>query len=196
MKKEQISKEDKLFIKFKENDDQKSFIELFKKTDSWLFRMILKLVGDRAKADDILQETWYKAIKNKENFDPGKGKFNNYIYKIAKNEVLQFLRHKDRSRVIFDNTFDLVINPDRIQEMQELGNIIRDTIANMDNPNIQDALMMFYFADMRVEEIANSMDTKEHNVKNWLSRGRAELEKELRKHKEFISIYNTISKII
>lgn len=62
----------------------------------------LSLTTNSEDAEDLVQETYYKAIKNKEKFiDPTNLKA--WLYKIMKNTYINSYNRKSRSRNIFDS---------------------------------------------------------------------------------------------
>lgn len=184
--------EDDLFLAYRDENDIESFNRLFKMTKPWLFGMIYRITGEKDAAEDILQETWVKMIEQAERYNPAKGKVKNYVFTIAKNKALQWKAGEKR----FDRSKDLdtgkSVDPDKEYEMSELGEIIRTEISKLKNKNHIDSMLMFYFADLEVVEIAKRMNTGEQNIKNWLKRGRDKIEMKLKKHKEFNAIYETV----
>jgi len=51
-----------------------------------------RLCGDRDQAEDIAQEAFIKAFNNLRNFKPAQSKFSTWLYKIATNKAIDYLR--------------------------------------------------------------------------------------------------------
>jgi RNA polymerase sigma-70 factor (ECF subfamily) len=49
-----------------------------------VFNFILRYTGNRARAEDLLQETWLKVVRNAKDYEP-KAKFTTWLYTIARN---------------------------------------------------------------------------------------------------------------
>src|SRR6187431_1841135 len=61
-----------------------------------------RLVGDRMEAEDIAQKSFIKAYQKLAVFDSEKGRFSTWLYKIATNEALDYLRKTKRVVVTED----------------------------------------------------------------------------------------------
>lgn len=66
-----------------------------------IYRLALKMLGNPQDAEDILQETFIKVFKHLEKFD-GRSSLSTWIYRIAVNEALMFLRKKHPEFVSID----------------------------------------------------------------------------------------------
>ena len=65
-------------------------VDQYSKPLYWKIRSIVLSHDD---SDDVLQNTFLKAWKSLDSFQ-GKSKFSTWLYRIAINEALDFLRHK------------------------------------------------------------------------------------------------------
>lgn len=116
-------------------------------------------------AEDIVHEVFLKIIeidkKNKLNL---KGKnLKNFIYKIARNMILNDLkRRKKKKRDIFEN--DL---PQEFIE-NELQAIIADCINNIENEKIRQIAHLKYFEEMKIKDISYVLKIKEGSVKYYI----------------------------
>ncbi len=181
--------EDELFIEFKEHNDVQSFNKLFFLINSWLFKVIYRIVADKALAEDILQDTWKNVITNKHRFDPKIGSFNNYIFTIAKNNSLKwknkdarhiFLKINDKER---RNIKEEAINPDEGIMIKESNLMIRSAISTL-KKDYKDAILLYYFGELSILEIATKLSKPENTIKTLLVRGREKLSKQLAKQEE------------
>lgn len=75
------------------NGDRNEFSRLVEKYSGKLYRLGLKMLGNPQDAEDILQETYVKAIRGIKNFD-GRSRVSTWLYRIAVNEALMHLRRK------------------------------------------------------------------------------------------------------
>lgn len=122
---------------------------------------IRKMVVDHDDADDLVQETFIKVYKNIDNFREA-AQLYTWIYKIATNECLSFLRKKKRRYFlpIHDVAEELTQKLDQAPNID--GNEIEIKLqkALLKLPDKQRMVFnMKYFDEMKYEEIAKITDT-------------------------------------
>lgn len=76
-----------------QNGDRAEFSRLVDTYSGHIFRLGLKMLKNPQDAEDILQETFIKAYKALPNFE-GRSKISTWLFRIATNEALMFLRRK------------------------------------------------------------------------------------------------------
>ena len=76
-----------------QNGDRAEFSRLMDTYSGHIFRLGLKMLKNPQDAEDILQETFIKAYKALPNFE-GRSKISTWLFRIATNEALMFLRRK------------------------------------------------------------------------------------------------------
>ena len=88
-----MSLSDKQLISNYLSGDENSLELLIKRYLKYIYNFIYKNVGDQASAEDITQEVFIKVWKNIRKFDQKKN-FKPWIFQIAKNASVDFLRKK------------------------------------------------------------------------------------------------------
>jgi RNA polymerase sigma-70 factor (ECF subfamily) len=78
---------------------------MIKQYQKRLYWHIRKIVIDHDDTDDVLQNTFIKAWKGMENFKED-SKLYTWLYRIATNESISFLRHKKLTNLISMNTVE------------------------------------------------------------------------------------------
>jgi len=68
-----------------------------------LYRTALRLTHDRVEADDLVQETWLRALQHFDQFDPGSN-CRAWLVTILRNAFLNRLRRRGRERLESDMT--------------------------------------------------------------------------------------------
>ncbi|WP_271711530.1 RNA polymerase sigma factor [Marinigracilibium pacificum] len=128
---------------------------------------IRKMVLDHDDADDITQDTFIKVYQNLDKFR-GDSELFTWIYRIATNECLHFLRRKKRT-----NFFSLSNNNVGLENILTSGQYIDGDEVEI---KLQKALLklpdkqrlifnMKYFDDLSYEEIAKITDTSVGGLK-------------------------------
>lgn len=144
-------------------------IERFKNR---VFTVCYRVIGNIEDAKDISQDTFIEIyMKLKTLQDPRK--FSVWIYKIAVNKSINFLRKKRRLFLFSEaNSF--------VTEEKNKDIIKRDTInflLSRLTPDHRTVLVLFYIEDKTIKEIASILDITESAVKMRLTRAREKLKK-------------------
>jgi len=149
------------------------FSYLVRRYEKGLFRMVGNLV-DPAQVEDVVQETFIAAFAHICRFDPERGSFCAWLYRIARNLALN-ARKKKRDRPLPE---DLVIvderTPDRNAQQNE---IFRRLDRALEELRFQDRVI-FVLADLEglpYAEIARIEGLRLGTVKSRLARTRARL---------------------
>lgn len=78
-----------------QNKDERALSLLYDKYSGAINSVILKMIKDEGEAQDLLQETFITVWDKADQYDSDKGRFYTWVYRIAKNKVLNVLRKKD-----------------------------------------------------------------------------------------------------
>lgn len=166
-----------------------AFRELLARYERPVFSLVYRMVRDRALAEDLAQEAFIRAFNAIGTYKP-RYKFSSWIFKIANNHTIDYLRKRKLDTVSIDGspharTSDeeaqtrLVVEsqeeaPDRYVEARELGTQIEEAIGRL-RPEYRSAVLLRHVEGYTYEEIADIMDLPLGTVKTYLHRARAEL---------------------
>lgn len=123
----------------------------------------LKVIGDRTAAEDVLQETFWRVWRSARTFEPQRGSFTSWLFRIARNLAIDAFRRRNvRPMEIIsaedpDSLLDQVSDPDMNVAEQAQSAIenrrVRNALANL--PRVQrQVIEMAYFFGMTRQEIA------------------------------------------
>lgn len=138
-----------------------AFHRLVKLYERKLYNHIRRMLVDHADTDDVLQQVFIKAWQNIEGFR-AEAKLGTWLYKIATNETLSFLRKKKRFLFlpIKDITHELE------QKLYQQNDIDADALqlvlqkAILTLPEKQRIVFnLKYFEEMKYEEMAEVLST-------------------------------------
>lgn len=76
--------------------DERVLTELYREHGQALMGFALRLVDDRAKAEDVVQETMLRCWKNLDAIDPARGNPRSYLFAVARNVVIDLWRAEER----------------------------------------------------------------------------------------------------
>jgi len=121
--------------------------------------------------DDIVQETYYKAIKYQKNYTLGTNP-RAYLNYIANNVVIDMYRTKKRKgfpeHIPAEEAYDLA---DTTPEMGELSDEMKNALNLLSPVNAQ-IMMLQYVLDYSIEEVALITNIPEGTVKSRMFRAR------------------------
>lgn len=140
-----------------------------------LLRLCFMYLKDKHLAEDAVQDTFLKAYCNYGTFDSGRGE-KTWITRIAINVCKDMLRSAWKRRV------NVVEELAEIADEREPANHADDTLiaAVMQlKPKYKEVILMFYYQDMKITDIAHVLSAPESTVSVRLKRAREQLKKQL-----------------
>lgn len=145
----------------REESRPKAFEVLVNTYKERLYWHIRRIVLDHDDTDDVLQNTFIKVYRNIEKFK-GESKLYSWMYRIATNESLTFLKQKSRKMGISDQELKdkMVENlqADVYFEGDEIQLKLQKALATL--PDKQKLVFtMKYFQEMKYNDISDSLDT-------------------------------------
>ncbi|MCB0281609.1 MAG: RNA polymerase sigma factor [Calditrichae bacterium] len=148
---------DKEILKRIKNNDRTILGELFVAYEKPVTGFIRKNGGDKADAEDILQETIIALWQNVNNGRyQASAKLSTYIFAIAKNKWLAESRRRNKLDFDLEKAGEQLHHENGLKETleRETGSIVADALARLDFP-CKDLLLLFYFEERKMNEIAS-----------------------------------------
>lgn len=175
-------------------DREAAFRELIGRYERPVFSLIYRMLNDREAAEDVAQETFIKVLNALDRYDPSYGsKFSSWIFKIANNAALDYLRKRRSDTISLDGSPEARtedeaaasapvlaaddLSPEDYAASQEIGREVERAIARL-RPEYRSAIILWHIEDRPYEEIAEIMALPLGTVKTYIHRAR----KELRNH--------------
>lgn len=139
---------------------QKAFEDIVNQYSEQLYWKIRSIVLTHDDADDVLQNTLLKAWKGLDNFQ-GKSQLSTWLYRIAINESLAFLRCK-RSEVIAGAEAEMHIASELLADEYFDGDkgqaVLQEAIATL--PDVQRMVFtLHYFDEMKYSDMSDLLGT-------------------------------------
>ena len=177
-------KTDEELVELSKKDDSKAFEELMGRYVIRIFNFSRQYAKNIEDAEDIAQDTFFKAWKYIRRFKKDK-RFKTWLFTIARNTALDHIRKKKISLFSeFDNTeqdisFSETIEsseplPSELFEKDENINIIKELLQTL-HPDHRSVIMLHYEQEMTFEEIAEVMEKPMNTVKSWHRRALGQL---------------------
>ena len=130
------------------NDTQERVAALWDAYTPKLYGYFMNAVRDRALADDLLQQTWTKAIATLDRYEERGHGFGAYLFTIARNECRQYWRTSGRE-VDLERAEQLPAPTTDINDALEVERIL----AHLSDDD-RELLRLRYIADLAVQDIA------------------------------------------
>jgi len=175
--------------------DQLAYGELLGRYRDAIYFMLLKMVNSPVDAEDLTIEAFGKAFKNIDQYTPNYA-FSTWLFKIATNNCIDFIRKKRASHVSLDQTLNgedslapsSMIQSDTLDPESSMIN--KQKIKHMRNvvsklkPRYRQLVELRYFKEYSYDEIAAELDIPIGTVKAQLFRARELLLNILNRSKE------------
>ena len=162
--------------------DEKSYAELMGRYKDAIYYMLLKMVNNKNDADDLTIEAFGKAFKNLRQYTPNYA-FSTWLFKIATNNCIDFIRKKKANLISLDQTSDdqdsngsSFIKADTLDPEEDMIKTqridqMRDVVAKL-KPRYKMLVELRYFKEYSYLEIADELNLPIGTVKAQLFRAR------------------------
>lgn len=149
-----------------------------------VYNLALRMVGDPDDAADITQETFIKAYRALGSFR-GDSKFSSWLYRIASNVCLDFLRSRSRRAQVplsFENEDaegeielpDMSQNPEKVLMKKLSMEAVRRGMEKLP-PKQRQILVLRELCGLSYAELAQTLSVEEGTVKSRIFRARKRL---------------------
>ena len=162
--------------------DRNAYAAVVKRYEDALRRYVRRLLGQHGSAvDDILQEAFIKAYVNLKDYDPDR-EFGPWIYRIAHNEAMSFLRRRkveppmvdsETATIILERLTDGVDAAQELEHKQQVT-MVQTAMAALDR-RYRDVLVLRFLEDHSYDEISEILAMRPGTVATNINRGLKEL---------------------
>jgi len=163
-----------------QDGDKEAFGAVIDRFEKPLCAFIYRMIGDRENCADALQETFLKAYKNINSFDP-KRKFSSWIYRIAHNEAITHYR-KNTKHVALEEIVEVASGENNAELIQKkLDSLNQKKLLDKALLTIplkyREVIVFRFYEDKSYEEISEIMHLPVNTIGTYLSRGKNEIKK-------------------
>ncbi|WP_405099420.1 RNA polymerase sigma factor [Oceanobacillus sp. FSL H7-0719] len=150
---------------FKKSKLEKEFTTLILENKESFYRIAYSYVRNQQDALDIVQESIHKALTRMNTLE-NQVSLKSWFYKIIVNNSLDFLRKHKRLTIVDDNVMEGLVNG-REDKYQNLD--LQEAIDQLPD-KYKTIIILRYFEDMKIEEIAKVIDENVNTIKTRLYR--------------------------
>lgn len=167
--------ENELDIKKAQKGDHEAFTRLFRQLEPQLYRLAKTILLKDEDCADALQETTLKVYKGLANLKQPKF-FKTWVIRILINECNQLLRMRERTIAVAEIPEEPV---DSYVHFEDSGNVDLQSFINQLDESLRLAIVLFYYDDLSIKQIADVLDISEGAVRARLHRARRLLSKQI-----------------
>ncbi len=162
--------DDRLYAEKCQAGDTDAFGVLYDRYIEKIYRFIYYKIFSKETAEDLTSDVFTKAFQKIDSFDAGKGNFSAWLYRIARNTVIDHYRTRKATLPIddvFDVAFDerTVEQKDAIMALEKVSKYL-DTL----NPKQREIITLRIWEELSYREIAEIVGGTEDSVKMAFSR--------------------------
>jgi RNA polymerase sigma-70 factor (ECF subfamily) len=186
----EIDTSQQISLKALQSGDRVEFARLVDEFSTQIYRLALKMLGDEQDAEDVLQNTFMKAMQAIGKFE-GRSSLSTWLYRIAVNEALMMLRRQKPTIPVamdYEGDEDELQHPTQFTDwcclpekellseeaQQHLGEAIRRLPEKL-----QIVFLLRDIEGLSIRETSETLDLSETAVKTRLLRARLNLREQL-----------------
>ena len=175
------AKNDLKMVEEAKKGNEKAFAALMNHYWDSIYYMLLKMVNNPSDAEDLTIEAFGKAFRNIDSYTP-RYAFSTWLFMIATNNCIDFVRKKQSSPVPFDHGNEVMDNlthniqsdlPDPEETLINEQNIatLRKIVNQLKSP-YREIIELRYYREYSYEEIASKLNIPLGTVKAQLYRAK------------------------
>jgi RNA polymerase sigma-70 factor, ECF subfamily len=156
--------------------DQLAMRTLFGRHRVSLYRWLLRLVGDRALADDLLSEVFLDVWRQAASFE-ARSSVSTWLLAIARYKALSARRRRtdaELDEAIVSTVADPADDPELVLQKKNQAELLRQSLAKL-SPEHGEVIDLVYYHGKSVREVAEIVGTPEATVKTRMFYARKKL---------------------
>jgi RNA polymerase sigma-70 factor (ECF subfamily) len=158
--------------------DQRAFGELYRQTSAHLYAVALRIVRDRAAAEEILQEAYVSIWHHAGTYDAAKSQPMTWLTSIVRNRCLDHVRQRELATVSMtagDDEAEIDFpaegpSPVELLLSSAAAHSVRECVNALEGPQKQAIALAFYHG-LSHAELAAHLRQPLGTVKSWVRRG-------------------------
>ena len=165
-----------------ESGNRTAYSQLMDEYFEKVYSRMLKMTGQAGDAEDLTMEAFNKAFSKLDQYT-SEFAFSTWLYRIAKNNCIDYLRRNKKDSDTMVNQQDAGVgiaahelanqlpSPEQLMITQQETRLLREIVDTL-HPKYKDIIKLHYFNELSCEEIAHKLDLPEGTVKVRLFRAR------------------------
>ena len=146
--------------------DEEAFAELYEQYFDKIYRYVSLKIGNRVEAEDMTQQVFVNALRSISSYKWRGLPFSAWLFRIAHNQVVDYLRKKTRQPV-FSLNESIIASGDNPQKMTEQKMSIEQLILATKYLTAaqQEVIALRFAGELPISQVARIMGTSEGAIK-------------------------------
>lgn len=179
-----MSTEITALVKKAQQGDEKAFEELYRKTYSYAYLSAFKIVKKESDAQDIAQEAFVEVQRSVKNLREPQFYFtwlNRIVYSKSMNAFKKNRIKTYDSQYLLDAQREerVYMLPQESCSLNDDRRVMQGLINNLD-PKYRDVLYLYYFQNLKINEIAEKLKVPSGTIKSRMNRAKEQLAHDVR----------------
>lgn len=152
--------------------DRAAFSQLYQKTSPKLFAICIRILRDRAEAEEALQEIYIKIWQRADRYATGETSPMAWLSAIARNHAIDMIRARKPVANTIDEAYDLADpspDPEKSALNSAEGRRIETCMEQLDKERA-DAVRKAYVEGLSYQELAELFNVPLNTMRTWLRR--------------------------
>lgn len=169
-----MEQEDEM-VRKAQTGDSEAFGIIYDQYFDQIYRFIYYKVFSKEVAEDLTSDTFLKALSRLSSYNAERGRFNSWIYQIARNTIIDHFRTK-KTNVAIEDVFDLSHDERTVEQLDALSGLKKVEAYLETLPSRQrEIIVLRVWEGKSFQEIAAILGGTEGSVKMSFSRSIREL---------------------
>ncbi|MBL4917318.1 sigma-70 family RNA polymerase sigma factor [Szabonella alba] len=161
-----------------QNKDRAAFREIYPASSAKLMGVLLRILGERAEAEDALQEVFTRVWLRADRFDPSRGRGMTWLISVARNHAIDRLRARTSAataNTVGDDGDEATMiadpRPDALSALVAQGEARRVVECfSLLEPDRSAAVRGAYLEGWSYDDLARRFDVPLNTMRTWLRR--------------------------
>ncbi|GHA30481.1 RNA polymerase sigma24 factor [Salinimicrobium marinum] len=145
---------------------------LYDRYHQWIYNFFIQMIHDKDACEDLMQTTFYKAIKYRKSYKGGK--FDSWIFRIARNLGYDYFKEQ-KNRYIHEDCANITESTEENDGNEDIFKL--KLVMQKLSPDEREILVLSRFQEMRYLQIAELLGSTENAVKVKAHRALKKLKK-------------------
>lgn len=172
--------------------DSEAWEDLVRQHTRRVYALCYRFTGRDSEAQDLTQDVFLRVFRALGSFRSTEGCFTTWLTRLTRNLLIDHYRRTRNQRITdsieeqlprVEQGFVAVARPDSQLAGREASEMLQAALGKL-SPELRETIILRDLQEMEYREIADVLEIPEGTVKSRLNRGRAELARLLKKHRE------------
>ncbi len=158
--------------------DERAFAEIYRRCSARLFGICLRMLHDRAEAEDVLQDVFVTVWRRAQSYDQAVAGANTWLVALARNRSIDRLRQRQGGSscgaIDLDQLRDEGLDPPAAMQASQEYRLLQRCLDELE-PNSRRSVREAFFSGATYKELAERRQVPLGTMKSWIRRALIQL---------------------